>query len=236
MASTYYLKQLVPLIVVASFLIVNYWLIFIWVPTEINQGLVQKIFYLHIPVAWVSMVAIVVTAIFSFLYLWKRNEKYDQIAYSTAQTGLLFGLMMLVTGMIWAYPVWGTWWTGEAKLTTALILFLIYVAYILFRNFYPPGGKRNRIAAVIALLGAIDTPIIYYAADIWQQNHPPAVIAPTSESAGIASSEIYIVLFFSVITMTLLFTLITSFTYRIQKANNLLEFVKSQKFYANYNN
>ena len=161
------------------------WMIFLWAPTEINQGQVQRILYLHVPFAWASMVAIVAIAITSILFLITKNDKWDNLSQSLAEVGLVSAVVMLFSGIVWAKPVWGVWWTGEAKLTTALVLFFIYCAYLLFRNYFPPGNARNRIAAIIALIGAIDSPIIYYAAQIWEQNHPKAVVGPlaTEESS-----------------------------------------------------
>ena len=112
---------------------------------------------------------------------------------------------MLFSGIVWAKPVWGVWWTGEAKLTTALVLFFIYCAYLLFRNYFPPGNARNRIAAIIALIGAIDSPIIYYAAQIWEQNHPKAVVGPLASEESSLNGEMVITLLFCVLTVTLLF-------------------------------
>ncbi|MGB1748691.1 MAG: cytochrome c biogenesis protein [Dehalococcoidia bacterium] len=161
------LSYLDPLLIVsAALMALTLWLIFLWVPTETNQGAVQRILYFHVPVAWGSMMAIFVVAGASFAYLWKKNEKWDRLAVSAAEVGVVYGALMLLSGMIWARPVWAVWWTGEAKLTTALILFFIYVAYLMFRAYFPPGTQRQRLSAIIGLIGAIDTPIIYFAANL----------------------------------------------------------------------
>ena len=181
------------------------WMMFIWVPTDINQGVVQRILYIHVPVAWVSMVAIVGVAAASVFYLVTRNERWDRLALSMAEVGVVFGAIMLISGMIWAKPVWKVWWTGEAKLTTALILFFIYVAYLMFRAYFPPGDQRMRLSAIIAIIGAIDTPIIYYASVLWQEAHPPLVVGPIAEEENLVAFEIGLTLLVSVIAFTFLF-------------------------------
>jgi heme exporter protein C len=187
------------------------WMMFVWVPTDINQGVVQRILYIHVPVAWVSMVAIVGVAAASVIYLITKNERWDQLALSMAEVGIAFGAVMLISGMIWAKPVWNVWWTGEAKLTTALTLFFIYVAYLMFRAYFPPGDQRMRLSAVIAIIGAIDTPIIYYASVLWQEAHPPLVVGPVAEEENLVAAEIGLTLLVSVIAFTLLFfSLMTS--------------------------
>ena len=181
------------------------WMMFRWVPSDISQGAVQRILYLHVPVAWVSMVAIVVVAFASVMYLKTRDPKWDRRAVSVAEVGLVFGAVMLVSGIVWARPVWLVWWTGEAKLTTALILFFIYVAYLMFRAYFPPGDQRRRIAAVIAILGAIDTPIIYFASVLFQESHPPAVIGPVADDSAAVGAQIGLTLLVSTVAFTLLF-------------------------------
>lgn len=193
------------LICSAILMFINLYLIFIWVPTEANQGAIQRILYIHVPVSQISMLAIILVAVSSVLFLWKRNEFWDKIAIAAAEIGLIYGTIMLLSGILWAKPVWGVWWTGEAKLTTALVLFFIYCAYLLFRNYFPPGNARNRIAAIIALIGAIDSPIIYYAAQIWEQNHPKAVVGPLATEESSLSGEMVITLLACVLTVTLLF-------------------------------
>lgn len=181
------------------------WMMFMWVPTDINQGVVQRILYIHVPVAWVSMVAIVGVAAASVLYLVTKNSTWDRLAVSMAEVGVIFGAIMLISGMVWAKPVWEVWWTGEAKLTTALILFFIYVAYLMFRAYFPPGDQRMRLSAIIAIIGAIDTPIIYYASVLWQEAHPPLVVGPIAEEENLVAAEIGLTLLVSVLAFTSLF-------------------------------
>jgi heme exporter protein C len=198
------------------------WMVFFWVPTEVNQGNIQRIVYIHVPVAWGSMLAIILVAVASFAYLRTKNEFWDRLAVATAETGVVFGALMLLTGMIWARPVWGVWWTGEAKLTTALILFFIYIAYLMFRAYFPPGAQRQRLAAIIGLIGAIDTPIVYYAAELWSQAHPPAVVGPAADSDSAFSSEFGITLLVATIAFTFLFIYIAKERFSMREVEDQL--------------
>ncbi len=208
------------LIITASLMAIMLWMVFFWVPTEANQGNVQRILYIHVPVAWGAMLAIIFVAGASFAYLRTKNEVWDRIAVATAETGVVFGALMLITGMFWARPVWGVWWTGEAKLTTALILFFVYVAYLMFRAYFPPGAQRQRLAAIIGLIGAIDSPIIYYAAQLWSQAHPPAVVGPDSD--GDFSGEFGLTLFVATMAFTFLFIYIARERFSIRETEDTL--------------
>ena len=196
------------------------YLIFIWVPTETNQGAVQRILYFHVPVAWGSMLGILVVSGSSFMYLWKKNEKWDRLAVASAEVGVIFGAIMLLSGMIWARPVWAVWWTGEAKLTTALILFFIYVAYLMFRGYFPPGAQRRRLAAIIGVIGAVDTPIIYFAANLWSQAHPPLITGPAADAESTLGSDLGIVLMASTLAFTFLFIFLVQTRYKIRKSED----------------
>ncbi|MFW6195422.1 MAG: cytochrome c biogenesis protein [Chloroflexota bacterium] len=201
----------------AVLMAVTLWLIFLWTPTEVNQGNIQRALYFHVPVAWVAMAAIVLVAVSSVAYLFTRREKWDRLAVAGAETGVVFAALMLLTGMIWAKPVWGVWWTGEAKLTTTLILFFIYVAYLMFRAYFPPGEQRRRLAAIIGVIGALDTPIIYFGAQLWERAHPSAVVGPLSEADSRLDGPIQFTLMVSVVTFTVLFAFIASERYRLRR-------------------
>ena len=215
------LDLLDPLLILsATFMGVALYLIFIWVPTETNQGAVQRILYLHVPVAWGSMLGIFVVSGSSFMYLLKKNERWDRLAVASAEVGLIFGGIMLLSGMIWARPVWAVWWTGEAKLTTALILFFIYVAYLMFRAYFPPGAQRQRLAAIIGVIGAIDTPIIYFAANLWSQAHPPLITGPAADSDSALGSDLGTVLLISTLAFSFVFIFMVQARYKIRKSED----------------
>ena len=210
-----------PLVILTAALMgVTLYLVFFGVPPELNQGAVQRILYFHVPVAWGSMLGIFVVSGSSFMYLWKKTEKWDRLAVASAEVGVIFGGMMLLSGMIWARPVWAVWWTGEAKLTTALILFFIYVAYLMFRAYFPPGAQRQRLAAIIGVIGAVDTPIIYFAANLWSQAHPPLITGPAADAESALGSDLGIVLTASTVAFTFLFIYLVQTRYKIRKSED----------------
>jgi heme exporter protein C len=190
------------------------WMVFLWAPTETNQGAIYRSVFFHAPLAWVAMLGMAGVSIASVAYLKTKDVRWDRLAVATAETGVVAGALMLLSGMIWAKPVWGTWWTGEAKLNTALIMFFIYVAYLMFRAFYPPGAQRARIAAIIALIGAIDSVIVYVAADLWARAHPPIVIGPAREESGEFASEFGLTVLAGMVAFSLLYALIVMERYR----------------------
>ncbi|OGO01631.1 MAG: cytochrome C assembly protein [Chloroflexi bacterium RBG_13_52_14] len=152
------------------------YLVFIYVPTEGTMGVVQRIFYFHVPVAWVSFLAFFVVFIGSILFLWKRDEKWDMLARSSAEIGILFTSLVLITGPIWAKPAWGVWWTWDARLTTTLIMWVIYVSYLMVRSFAVEESRGARFAAVVGIFGFVDIPITAVAITLWRTQHPRPVI------------------------------------------------------------
>ena len=152
------------------------YMVFIYVPTEKHTGIIQRIFYFHVPVAWVSFLAFFVTFISSILYLSKRQIKWDNIACASAEVGVVFTTLVLITGPIWAKPVWGIWWTWDSRLTTSLVLWLIYVAYLLVRSFATEPARGARFSAVIGIVGFIDVPIVFLAVNLWRTQHPTTII------------------------------------------------------------
>ncbi len=152
------------------------YLIFLYVPTEETMGIVQRIFYFHVPVAWVAFLAFFIVFLGSILYLWKRESKWDVLAHSSAEVGVVFTTLVLITGSIWAKPIWGVWWVWEPRLTTALVLWLIYMAYLIVRSFATEESRGARFAAIVGIVGFIDVPIVALAITLWRTQHPGAVI------------------------------------------------------------
>ncbi len=151
-------------------------LVFLYVPTEETMGNVQRIFYFHVPIAWIAFLAFFIVFIGSILYLWKREAKWDILSHSSAEIGLVFTTLVLITGPIWAKPAWGAWWTWDSRLTTTLILWLIYLAYLMVRAFATEESQGARFAAVVGIVGFIDVPIVALAITLWRTQHPGPVI------------------------------------------------------------
>jgi heme exporter protein C len=148
----------------------------VYAPTERVQGPVQRIFYFHVPMAWVAYLAFFVVFCASIAYLRTRAPRWDVLARASAEIGLLFTTLVLVTGSLWARPIWGTWWSWDARLTTTLILWFIYVGYLMLRSSVADEGKAARYAAVLGIVGFLDVPIIHQSVVWWRTLHPESVV------------------------------------------------------------
>jgi heme exporter protein C len=154
---------------------------FFLVPTIRVQGDAAKIVYFHVPIAWVAFLAFTVVALASVAYLRTSNPKWDHLGRASAEVGVVFTTLALVTGAIWGYPIWGTWWTWDPKLTTTLILWFMYLAYLMVRSYAePPRGARY--AAILGIVGFVDVPIVYMSSVWWRTLHPTPVLGPAAPS------------------------------------------------------
>jgi len=150
-------------------------------PYESTMGLVQKIFYFHVPSWFAMFVAIGVCGAASLAYLVRGRPEADRLAASSAELAVLFGLMGLVTGPLWGRKAWGVWWQWDAKLTIAFLLEMTFIAYLLVRKYGGPGS--DRLAAVVGLFGLAVTPFVYEAVNIWRTIHPKTSVVPTLPAA-----------------------------------------------------
>ena len=171
------MKRAFPILAVLTVALLCYGLYqALWVaPTEKTMGDVQRIFYYHVPSAWTAGVLFLVNFLASIAYLMSRNTKADALAVAAAEVGVVFCTIVLVTGPIWARPVWGIWWTWDLRLTLTLVLWLIYVSYLLLRRF-STSGQTPVIAAVLAIFGTLDIPLVYFSIWFFRTQHPQPVI------------------------------------------------------------
>lgn len=176
---------------------------FYWAPIESSMGFVQKIMYIHVPSAWTGFLAITVAFVFSVLYLWKRLERFDVIAACSVEIGVMFCGFALLTGSLWARPTWNTYWTWDARLTTTLILFLIFVGYLLLRKLTDFGEQQARLSAVVAIIGFLDIPLIHMSVVWWRTLHQPSTVFSSRE--GVIDDRIYVTLIMSVVTFTFMY-------------------------------
>ena len=160
-------------------------MVFFYAPTDAVLGISQRIFYVHVPIALVGFLAFAVVAVCSVGYLWKGSERMDTVAYAAAEIGVVYTSLMLITGMLWGKPAWGVWWSWSPQLTTSLILWFLYAAYLMLRAYAPPGETAARYAAVLGIIGFIDVPIIYMAARWWRDLHPNKVLGPLAEESAL---------------------------------------------------
>jgi heme exporter protein C len=183
-------------------MVLDLYLIFLYAPRELVQGDAQRIFYIHVPMAWIAYLAFGIVAVASMAYLRTRSAKWDRLARASAEIGVLFTTLVLITGSIWAKPIWGTWWTWDARLTTTLILWFIYVSYLMLRNYATDEARGARYAAVLGIVGAIGVPLNYFSVQLWRTLHPGPVVGPASE--GLEKAMLFTFLY-SLLVVTLLF-------------------------------
>jgi heme exporter protein C len=171
------MKRAFPILAVLTGALLSYALYeaLVAAPTEQTMGDVQRIFYYHVPSAWTAFILFFINFFASVTYLIWRNAKADIVALVTAEVGVVFCTVVLVTGPIWARPVWGIWWTWDLRLTLTLVLWLIYVSYLVLRRF-SSSGQTPLLAAVLAVFGALDVPLVYFSIWFFRTQHPQPVI------------------------------------------------------------
>ena len=201
------------------------YLVFLYAPTDRNLGISQRIFYFHVSMAWVGFLAFFWVLVGSVGYLWKRSQKMDRLAYSSAEIGVVFTTLMLITGVLWAKPAWGVWWTWDPKLTTSLILWLLYVAYLMLRAYSPRGDQGARFAAVLGIIGFVDVPIIYLSVVWWRTVHPPVILGPVAE--GSLEPSMRMVLMACTVAFTLLFAYLLMDRQALRRSEEEFEAVRS---------
>src|SRR5512135_2110692 len=171
------MRRAFPILGILTAVLLSYalYMALVWAPTEQTMGNVQRIFYYHVPSAWTAFLLFFANFLASVIYIWKRNAAADAVAAATAEVGVVFCTVVLITGPIWARPVWGIWWTWDARLTTTLVLWLIYVSYLILRRF-SSSGQTPVLAAALAVFGALDVPLVYFSIWFYRTQHPQPVM------------------------------------------------------------
>jgi len=190
-----------PLVAVA--MVTALYMVFCVAPTEATMGDVQRIFYIHVATAWAAFGAFFVVAGAGAVYLWKGSETADRLALASAEVGVLFCTLVLVTGPIWARPIWGVWWTWDPRLTMTVILWGIYVAYLMLRAFGGPDEAVARWAAVLGIVGVLDIPVIRVSVRLLQGIHP-AVLTQKNGGSGLTDPAMRATLYVTSVAVLLL--------------------------------
>ena len=184
-------------------------------PYESTMGLVQKIFYVHLPSAWMFLIAAIVCGVASIRFLIRGDSRHDRLAWAAAELVVLFGIVTLVTGPLWARKAWGVWWQWDVRLTSSLIGWMVAVAYLLLRKYGGPGS--DKLAAGLALFGMANVPFIYISVNYWRTIHPTTSVVPTlPTSFGLP-------LWFSAVTFLLLFVLLLRARVRLEEQRACLD-------------
>jgi len=199
---------------VATILLVH-WMMAFWVPNEASQGVVQRIFYVHVPAAWTTFLAVGIVAIASAVYLWLEDERADAAAVAAAEGALIFGAIMLITGPLWARVAWNTYWQWDPRLTLTLILWFTYLGYFLVRGSVADPRRGKRFAAVVAVVGSLNIPLIHVSVEWFRSIHPgPTVIKPEGPTLP---SDMLVTLLTSLAGFTLLFLGLFTFRYAVER-------------------
>jgi heme exporter protein C len=197
-----------------------HWQVFFWVPTEQTMGIVQRIFYIHVPAAWVAFMAFGIVAFCGAGYLWLRDERLDRAALAAAEGGMLFTTIVLLTGPLWARVAWGTWWEWEPRLTFTLLLWFIYLGYFLVRSSTENPERGKRFAAVVGIVGALDIPLIHISVKWFRSLHPePVVLKPEGPSLD---PDMLVTLFTGFASFTLVFFSLFLFRYALEGLRDTL--------------
>jgi heme exporter protein C len=182
-------------------------MVFFYAPVEAVMGLVQKIFYFHVASAWVGMLGFAVAAVVGLAYLRTHNSYWDIVALAAVEIGMVFTLITIVTGSIWARPIWNTWWTWDPRLTTVTIMELAYAAYLMLRNGMEEPERRARFSAVYAILAFISVPLTFFSIRFFRTIHPVIIGSSDPGSAGAFSMTPHMAQTFalSLVTFSLIF-------------------------------
>ena len=194
-------------------------------PTEATMGDVQRIFYYHLPSAWVAFLLFFINFLASIWYLVRRGNGADALALASAEVGVSFCSIVLLTGPIWARPIWGIWWTWDARLTSTLVLWLIYVSYLVLRH-YATGGQVPVLAAALGIFGFVDVPIVYMAIRWFRTQHPQPVIGG-GEGSGL-DPRMWVALLWNLAAFAMLALLFVCIRYRQALAQHALEEAQAQ--------
>jgi len=208
-----------PVALVAAALAVLVWLALVAAPPDAVQGDAQRLMYLHVPVAWLAYLAYGITAGASLLYLVPRTrrDRWDLLAGASAEVGVVFTALTIVDGSLWARPIWGIWWTWDARLVTTAVLLFLYLGYLALRRVPAPAGRRARRSAVVALIAFIDVPVVHLSVIWWRTLHQqPTVLNP--ELAPQIHGIMALTLLEGVVAFTLLYLLLLRWRYRLARA------------------
>jgi heme exporter protein C len=192
-------------------------------PEERTMGLIQRIFYFHVSSAWAGFTAFFLCFLGNLLYVWRRDQKYDWLAVSGAEVGLAFTTVVLITGPIWAHPVWGIWWTWDARLTSTFVLWLLYVSYLLLRTLVEEPDRRALLSSLFGIFAFLDVPLVFGAIRWWRTQHPQPVIMG-GQGSGL-DPTMKSVFFFSALAMHVFMLFLVAERYALEKMQTETDFL-----------
>jgi heme exporter protein C len=214
--------------VTITLLVIATGMVFFYAPMEAIMGQVQKVFYFHVAAGWVGMLGFLAAAFTGVMFLRSGDRKWDIAGMASIEIGLAFALINVVTGSIWARPIWNTWWTWDPRLTTATIMMLIYAAYLMLRSGIEDPDRRARFGAVYAIIGFLSVPLTFFSARLFRTIHPVVIGSnqPGSEGAFDMTADMRLVFFFSLITFSFIFASLLWHRIRLGRMQDTVEQLK----------
>lgn len=187
-------------------LIAASYLVFFFAPMEAVMGNVQRVFYFHVATGWAGMLGYILALVAGVVYLIKGTRKWDVIGLAGVEIGLVFMLINIASGSIWARPIWNTWWTWDPRLVTASVMELIYIAYLMLRQGIEDPDRRARFGAIYAIIGSISVPLTFYSIRIWRTIHPVVIGSSDPEAQGSfdMTADMRTTFFFGLLTFTVI--------------------------------
>ena len=213
-------RRVLGWVTVGAFLVLG-WAAFFLAPQDDVQGAPQRIFYIHVPSAWIGFLAFFVVFVASLRFLRTRDLRLDALAVSSAEIGLLFTTGVLVTGPLWARPIWGVFWSWDPRLTSFLVLWLIYLSYLAMRQYVPDPMRRARFSAVLGIVGFADVPVVYLSVRWWRALHPDQVVFVSGGPR--MPTEMIVALVIGIAAFTLFYLYLLTVRLRVRRLRDSLE-------------
>lgn len=203
-------------------------MVFFYAPTERVMGAVQKVFYFHVAAGWVGMLSFLFAAVAGVLFLIKKNKHWDFVGIAAIEIGIIFIFINIVTGSIWARPIWNTWWTWDPRLTTATIMELVYIAYLMLRQGIEDPDRRARFGAVYAIVGFLSVPLTFFSIRIFRTIHPVVIAGsdPTAVGTFDMTPAMFNTLMVSIVVFSILFVDLVWHRIRLGKLSNQVDELK----------
>ncbi len=214
--------------VTAATFVVALYLVLFYAPREAVMGEVQRVFYFHVAAGWVGALAFLVTAVAGGIYLVRGDRNWDHIALASVEIGVVFTFINIVSGAIWARPIWNTWWTWDPRLVTATVMELIYIAYLMLRDGIEDPNRRARFGSVYGIVGFLSVPITFLSIRFFRTIHPVVIGSgdPSAEGSFDMTPRMQQAFFFSLLTFTVMYATMLWHRVRLQRAREHLDQVK----------
>src|SRR5215472_10320986 len=195
-------------------------------PVDAKQGLIYRILYLHVSSARTGLTAFLIGCIANLLYVWRRQPRWDWLGVSAVEVGLAYTSVVLVTGPVWAHPVWGIWWTWDARLTSTFVMWLLYVSYLLLRTLVEEPDRRALLSALYGIFALLDVPLVFGSIRWWRTQHPQPIVMGGPDSG--MDPTMFKVLMFSWLTMLALMTLLLRQRYKLEAMRSDVEAMRHE--------